>query len=542
MEQRIVYGLVAALLLSMHPLGVFAAVSPQAFTGTNFTLYSQPAPANDMALRDLDGVPVSLSRLAGKVTLLNFWRIDCPACNHEKPMLERVQRRYGSRGLVVLAVNLFDDYSRVNQYRQEGRFSFPIAFDPEKRIRVETVPTGRGGQSAYVVNGKSEAIYEVAGVPATYVMDRRGRIVGHGVGALNWEAPPFSELLEDLVAEHPPALVQNQSGPMRRAATPVTVASSPKPTPKEGPRAAPGVVSSPARPQADKAQDEPKPQYGVPQAPEIFEEEPVRLPFQGADAANSPKAAPAQARPKKLVPSEAAPRDPAAETVRKPITKKKPDVKRSTGELPGDPIPKRMLREQGDSAGRTPTGPVSPRAEGRPPSPSPAPLPVAVPVPPGPTAVRSHTESGRTELSPLPQAIPYSSSSVTGGAEDLRPSARSKAAPSRSVLPDNDGYVTARVPSPPRAAPMVENRLERGAPAPSPSSRPQGDSKGNKLEGFLMESVEGEEGMTGQGKGEATAPHGSGDGGRGRSSSWFAPLRRLTDGIQESVSQVLPKR
>jgi thiol-disulfide isomerase/thioredoxin len=533
METRAAYIILAVLLFSMIPSGAFPALSPQAFGGTNFSLYPGRAPANDMALRDMSGSPVSLSRLVGRVTLLNFWRIDCPACNYEKPILERLYRRYAPRGLVVVAVNLFDDYTRINQYRIEGQFTFPIAFDPEKRFRIQTLPTGRGGHAAYVVNGKSEAIYELSGVPATYVMDRHGRIVGHGVGMLNWETAPLSELIEELIREPGPVVGQPQ--PLQTKAV-----SGPRPPlTRAGPvRAADGPqVARLAAPAAAGAggggKEASTSAYGVPQAPEIFEEEPARLPFQGADEMKAPKAGAVSVKKPKAKPAPGVSGDAPGESVKKTA----PRVKTEPKHVP-DKTPARVPAAQPPSAkGGKPTQaksapPVPPAAVSPPVSAGGAPAPV--PVPASPTFPGGLKGSG--VRSSLPEAMPYSSPH-TGGAQDLRPVGQGgsggKAAPApRGVVPDKDGYVTAQVPPPAAAAPPQRTRPERV----TEKQRSRADNSKESLEGFLLESVQGRNAPD-RIKAAPAPPEGARSGGR---SSWFTPLKRISDGIQESVSQVLP--
>ncbi len=54
-------------------------------------------------------------------------------------------------------------------------------------------------QTTVVVNPNSEAIYEVPGVPTTYVIDRRGQVVANSVGMVNWEEPAMMDFLESLL-------------------------------------------------------------------------------------------------------------------------------------------------------------------------------------------------------------------------------------------------------------------------------------------------------------------------------------------------------
>ncbi len=166
---------------------------------SNIHVFSKPDPAREMQLQDIHGKSVALSRLRGKVVILNFWRIDCPPCSMEKPVLERIYRKYASRGLEIVAVNLFDHQDDLRSYGQRGRFSFILAYDPAQQFTTKRFAVGSGNQTTFIVNQHSQAIYEVSGVPTTYVIDRNGKVVANAVGMVNWEDPQETAFLESLL-------------------------------------------------------------------------------------------------------------------------------------------------------------------------------------------------------------------------------------------------------------------------------------------------------------------------------------------------------
>ncbi|MEW6141443.1 MAG: redoxin domain-containing protein [Thermodesulfobacteriota bacterium] len=201
----------------------------------NFNTYSVPCPANDLALQNVRGGTISLSALRGKVVILNFWKIDCPPCMSEKPVLERIFRKYSPRGLAIVAANLFDNYERIKSFANKSAFSFALCGDSDGRLSVRSQPLPGGTPTTFVVNTKSEAIYEVPAVPTTYLIDRSGNVVGNSVGMVNWEEPALCQLLECLLepgrtrvaqADHvfsdaaqqgvPPSGMQTGSGPTQQ--------------------------------------------------------------------------------------------------------------------------------------------------------------------------------------------------------------------------------------------------------------------------------------------------------------------------------------
>lgn len=78
----------------------------------------------DWTLNNLSGKPISLSDYQGKPTLLVFWATWCPYCKKLLPGIARLNDKYESKGLKVLAVNIKEDwkpevYWRNHEYQFE---------------------------------------------------------------------------------------------------------------------------------------------------------------------------------------------------------------------------------------------------------------------------------------------------------------------------------------------------------------------------------------------------------------------------------------
>jgi len=65
---------------------------------------------DDWTLKNLSGESITLSDYQGKPTLLVFWATWCPYCKKLLPGIARLDEKYRSQGLKVLAVNIKEDW------------------------------------------------------------------------------------------------------------------------------------------------------------------------------------------------------------------------------------------------------------------------------------------------------------------------------------------------------------------------------------------------------------------------------------------------
>ncbi|HXN85421.1 MAG TPA: TlpA disulfide reductase family protein [Candidatus Binataceae bacterium] len=146
-----------------------------------------PVPAGDIAsdfkLEDaFTGQTVSLSSLKGKVVFLNVWATWCGPCREEMPSMETLYDELKSnKDFVMLAVSQdTKGKSAVVPYVEKNGYHFKILLDPENKV----------GDS-----------YSVSGVPETFIIDRKGRIVAHHMGAFDWSRPDVKEALRQLLSD-----------------------------------------------------------------------------------------------------------------------------------------------------------------------------------------------------------------------------------------------------------------------------------------------------------------------------------------------------
>jgi peroxiredoxin len=130
----------------------------------------KPAPAFQLLAED--GTKMKISDYRGKVVLLNFWATDCGGCVIEIPSIIEIQEANKDRGFTTVGVSMDISYEslkdaneawgRVRPFIAKHGVNYPIAMGDDAVSR------------AYTLNA----------LPATYLIDKSGKIAVAYVGVL----------------------------------------------------------------------------------------------------------------------------------------------------------------------------------------------------------------------------------------------------------------------------------------------------------------------------------------------------------------------
>lgn len=89
-------------------------------------------------LRDLDGQPITLAALRGKVVWLNFFASWCPPCQQETPILRSLAAAYRDRGLALVGISVQETTPvDVRAYAERYRLGYTIGFDGSGNVLRE---------------------------------------------------------------------------------------------------------------------------------------------------------------------------------------------------------------------------------------------------------------------------------------------------------------------------------------------------------------------------------------------------------------------
>ena len=144
------FGLAILPRLSPGVGGMRGKMAP-AFTLPVAANGKSPGTAEQMSLADLKGHPV----------ILDFWASWCGPCALEAPVLDRLARRYESKGLVVIGVNASDPANVIKAYAMQKGLSYPMLLDAGSDVFDS---------------------YGVKSMPSLVILDKEGKVMAYLVG------------------------------------------------------------------------------------------------------------------------------------------------------------------------------------------------------------------------------------------------------------------------------------------------------------------------------------------------------------------------
>ena len=116
-----------------------------------------PAPALDLPKLTGSG-RISLASLHGKVVVVNFWQSSCYPCKLEARDFAAASHQWAAKGVLFLGVNAQDLKGPARAFVKHYGIGYPNVRD---------------------AMGNTYVKWGVTGVPETFFIDRRGRVVGH---------------------------------------------------------------------------------------------------------------------------------------------------------------------------------------------------------------------------------------------------------------------------------------------------------------------------------------------------------------------------
>lgn len=168
-------------LMSLNGYANHAETEPSDGTVNSFIPVDPPRGVEPVKLVRNASEALDMSAFRGKVVLLNIWATWCPPCLRELPALDRLQARQGDKDFEVVAVAV----DRAGLEAIQGFYD---------RLQIRNLTLYHSTAEEF---GRA---YPVDVFPASFFLDREGRVLSFMRSLADWDDPAADRLIESYKA------------------------------------------------------------------------------------------------------------------------------------------------------------------------------------------------------------------------------------------------------------------------------------------------------------------------------------------------------
>ncbi len=136
--------------------------------------------APDFTLQSLNDSSYTLSKMEGKVVLINFWATWCGPCRMEIPEFNELQKNYHKQGLEILGISVSDNKKQLQNFSKSFAVDYPLLYGSAKDMNK--------------IMRDYDGVYAV---PSSFLVGKNGNIIWKYPGAIlkNYDPQTFADLI-----------------------------------------------------------------------------------------------------------------------------------------------------------------------------------------------------------------------------------------------------------------------------------------------------------------------------------------------------------
>ena len=142
--------------------------------------------APDFTLQALNDSSYTLSKMDGKVVLINFWATWCGPCRMEIPEFNELHKSYHKKGFEILGISVSDNKKQLKNFVKSFAVDYPLLYG-----------------SARDMNNIMKDYGGVYAVPSSFLIGKEGSIIWSYPGAILklYDPQTFSALVYKIEKE-----------------------------------------------------------------------------------------------------------------------------------------------------------------------------------------------------------------------------------------------------------------------------------------------------------------------------------------------------
>ncbi len=153
---------------SIFLLTLLVMVSLLSACSDNTSLMGKGIPVPSFILPDIEGNEIHYPmHYQQQVVLISFWADWCPSCKNEMRDFKNLYKKYGKKGLMVIAINIKQERDVAVAFIKDLDLSYKILLDK---------------------SGEIAKAYSVSSLPSAFIINRKGELHTKIIGEVSAEA------------------------------------------------------------------------------------------------------------------------------------------------------------------------------------------------------------------------------------------------------------------------------------------------------------------------------------------------------------------